>query len=176
VNCFNVIYQIISLVPLCLQDIDCSVMDVFVTAVCPCLLVSTYTEIICPCTTRQAQYKKYSPDALTPPSGSCFYSHSLVTGINARCCVWWVGCCMCCNCCVSWFVTVVCAGICCRIPWCCRATRCQCGVNTWHAGAPCSSPLKSDSFSSAAPPSAHPGTADSVVRAFTYLTTIQHQS
>jgi hypothetical protein len=29
-------------------------------------------EIICPCTTRQAHYKKYSPDALTPPSGSYF--------------------------------------------------------------------------------------------------------
>jgi hypothetical protein len=37
-----------------------------------------------PYTTRQAQYKKYSPEALTPPSGS--YSHLLLleTGISAQ--------------------------------------------------------------------------------------------
>jgi hypothetical protein len=32
--------------------------------------LSAYTEIICPCTTRWTGYKKYSPDALMPPSGS----------------------------------------------------------------------------------------------------------
>jgi hypothetical protein len=34
--------------------------------------MSAYTKIICPCTKRQAGYKKYSPDALTPPSRSYF--------------------------------------------------------------------------------------------------------
>jgi hypothetical protein len=45
--------------------------------------MSAYTEIICPCTTRQAQYQKYSPDALTPPSFSYSPSLSLGTGIEA---------------------------------------------------------------------------------------------
>jgi hypothetical protein len=40
--------------------------------------MSAYTEIICPCTMRQAHCKKYSPDALMPPSGS--YSPSLLLG------------------------------------------------------------------------------------------------
>jgi hypothetical protein len=47
--------------------------------------MSAYTEIICPCTTRQARYKKYSPDAQTPPSGSYSPSLSLGTGISTYC-------------------------------------------------------------------------------------------
>jgi hypothetical protein len=48
--------------------------------------MSVYSEFICPCTTRQARYKKYSPDTLTPPSGSK-YSTSLSLGmdIDAHC-------------------------------------------------------------------------------------------
>jgi hypothetical protein len=40
--------------------------------------MSEYTKIICPYTMRSARYKKYRPDALTPPSGS--YSPSLLLG------------------------------------------------------------------------------------------------
>jgi hypothetical protein len=46
--------------------------------------MSAYTEIICPCTTHQAQYKKYSSAALTPPSGSYSPSLKLGTGISAH--------------------------------------------------------------------------------------------
>jgi hypothetical protein len=45
--------------------------------------MSTYADIIWPCTTRQARNKKYSPDALTPPSFCYFPSLSLGTGISA---------------------------------------------------------------------------------------------
>jgi hypothetical protein len=46
--------------------------------------MSAYTEIICPYTTRQTQYKKYSPDTLTPPSNSYSPSLLLGTGISAH--------------------------------------------------------------------------------------------
>jgi hypothetical protein len=48
-------------------------------------LMSADTDIICPCTTRPTRYKKYSPDALKPPSSSCSPSLSLGTGISAHC-------------------------------------------------------------------------------------------
>jgi hypothetical protein len=49
--------------------------------------MSAYAEIICPCTTCQTRLKKYSPDALTPPSGSYSPSLSLETGMSARWCL-----------------------------------------------------------------------------------------
>jgi hypothetical protein len=47
----------------------------------PASSMSADTEIICPCTTCQTRYKKYGPDALTPPSGGNSPSLSLGTGI-----------------------------------------------------------------------------------------------
>jgi hypothetical protein len=45
-------------------------------------VMSAYIEIICPCTTRQARYKKFSPDT---PSGNFPPSLSLGTGISTHC-------------------------------------------------------------------------------------------
>jgi hypothetical protein len=52
-------------------------------AICRFHCVSAYTEIISPCTKRRARYKKYSPDALMPPSGS-YFSSLLLTGISTH--------------------------------------------------------------------------------------------
>jgi hypothetical protein len=81
----------------CLWDVSVFVrcVSVFVRCVNLChlwlcrwkiVVMSAYTKIICPCTTGQARYNNYSPDTLTPPSGSYSPSLSLGTGISAHWC------------------------------------------------------------------------------------------